>query len=474
MSGAATTRGNGPERARADAAQFARVFGREPDVTASAPGRVNLIGEHTDYSGGYVLPMAIPQRTTVTLAHRDDDVARIASESVDDAAPVSFRVGQETRRSAWIDYVQGTVFALRRAGYFVSGFDAFLQSDVPVGSGLSSSAALEVSLLRALAEAFRLSLDPVHIAVIGRAAENDFVGAPVGIMDQMASSLATETEALFLDTRTMHYETVALPDSVELVVIDSGVSHGHAGGEYATRKSECERAAKALGVPELRDVDDVAKTESLEDPLKRRARHVVTENERVLKTVQALRSGDVRAVGALLDASHASLRDDFEVTTPDVDRLVALAQGDAAILGARMTGGGFGGAIVALAERGRGAEAARRILRAYDAGGGAARADSPSELRSRQRSGDGTLVFVSASASSRAALASRSFETSPPCSKALGTTHPGKSANDSTCVATPPGSRWTSGPSDSTSSIAALVNVSVLQPMSVWARASTG
>jgi galactokinase len=357
----------GPRSAAAEA--FARVFRRAPSVVASAPGRVNLIGEHTDYSGGFVLPMAIPQRTTVALARRDDDLARVVSGNIGEGAKVTFRVGHEERRSTWIDYVQGTVFALRRAGYVISGFDAFLESEVPVGSGLSSSAALEVSLLRALADAFGLPLDPVRIAVLGRAAENDFVGAPVGIMDQMASSLATETEALFLDTRSMHYERVALPDAVDLVVIDSGVSHGHAGGEYATRKSECERAAAALGVRELRDVDDAARAAVLEPPLDRRARHVVTENARVLETVDALRRGDVHAVGRLLDASHASLRDDFEVTTPDVDRLVALAQRDEATFGARMTGGGFGGAIVALAARGRGREAAARILRAYDEGG---------------------------------------------------------------------------------------------------------
>ena len=346
---------------------FARAFGRPPGVVTDAPGRVNLIGEHTDYSGGYVLPVAIPQRTRVELARRDDDVARVVSASF--GAELAFRVGREAKQGSWIDYVQGTVVALRACGHAVTGFDARVASEVPVGSGLSSSAALEVSLLRALSGAFRLAIDPVTIAKIGQRAENDFVGAPVGIMDQMAASLATETTALFLDTRTLAHEMLPLPSDVELVVIDSGVAHDHAAGEYATRRAEVEHAAALLGVPELRDVGDPHDTARLPAPLDRRARHVVTENARVLAAARALRADDARALGALFAESHRSMRDDFEVTTPDVDRLVALAQHDADAVGARMTGGGFGGSIVALAHRGRGAVAARRIARAYDAGG---------------------------------------------------------------------------------------------------------
>ena len=347
---------------------FERAFGRAAETHADAPGRVNLIGEHTDYSGGFVMPMAIPQRTRVDLARRSDEVARIVSANVGGGI-ATFAIGGEARSGSWVDYVQGSVVALRRAGYPVSGFDAAIASDVPVGSGLSSSAALEVSLLRALRSAFALALDDVAIAQVARAAENDFVGAPVGIMDQMASSLADDHTALFLDTRTLHFERLPLPPTVELVVIDSGVTHDHVAGHYRTRRAECEKAAALLGVTELRDVSDLDAVARLPTPFDRRARHVVTENARVLAAARNMRDGDARALGALFDASHASLRDDFEVSVSDVDRLVAIAQRESDVFGARMTGGGFGGAIVALAERGRGRELARRIVAAYDEGG---------------------------------------------------------------------------------------------------------
>jgi galactokinase len=349
---------------------FRASFGRAPECEACAPGRVNLIGEHTDYSGGFVLPMAIPQTTCVVLAHSDHPIVRAVSDKIERAARVSsFELAHEERRGEWIDYVQGVVVALRARGHDIGGFDMAVASNVPVGSGLSSSAALEVALLRALREAFSLPIDDVDLAKIGRAAETDFVGAPIGIMDQMASSLADASNALFIDTRSLAHERVPLPHDVEVVVIDSGVAHDHATGDYRTRRAECERAAELLGVPMLRDVDDVARVAALPEPLARRARHVVTENKRVLDAVACMRAGDSAALGELLDASHASLRDDFEVSVPAVDRLVAIAGGDADILGARMTGGGFGGAIVALAKRGKGREAAARIVRAYDAGG---------------------------------------------------------------------------------------------------------
>ncbi|MDB4938254.1 MAG: galactokinase [Labilithrix sp.] len=344
---------------------FAEAFGRSPDVVAHAPGRVNLIGEHTDYSGGFVLPMAIPQRTTVSLAHRNDGRVRAMSMNVAQREPITFELGHERKQGSWIDYVQGTIVALRAAGHLTAGFDALIESAVPVGSGLSSSAALEVGLLRALRQAFVLDLADVALAKIGRAAETDFVGAPVGIMDQMASSLADAKNALFIDTRSLAYERVPLPTDVEIAVLDSGIAHDHAAGDYRTRRKECERAAELLGVRELRDVDDVGRTASLPAPLDRRARHVVTENARVLEAVLAMRENDPLRVGRLFDASHASLRDDFEVSVPGVDRLVALAQAHPDVLGARMTGGGFGGAIVALVRQGRAGEAAHDIARAY-------------------------------------------------------------------------------------------------------------
>jgi galactokinase len=229
---------------------------------------------------------------------------------------------------------------------------------------LSSSAALDVALLRALREAFALDLDDVELARVARAAETDFVGAPVGIMDPMASSLADERSALFLDTRSLVFERVPLPSSVAIAVIDSGVAHDHATGGYAQRRAECEEATRRLG-RSLRDVESVDELAGLPEPLLRRARHVVTENARVLAAVDALRAGDVERLGPLLDASHASLRDDFEVSVPDVDRLVDLARADPDVLGARMTGGGFGGAIVALARAGAAESAAARVAAAY-------------------------------------------------------------------------------------------------------------
>ncbi len=362
---------------------FLARFGVLPDSFASARGRVNLIGEHTDTSDGYVLPIAIARETRIELALRTDGVVRVASSAF--TGDETFELGREQKRGSWIDYVQGTVQALRNAAPSASasasashlaGFDALVTSDLPIGAGLASSAALEVALIRALCMALAIELDPVTIARMGRAAETDFLGIPSGIMDQMAATVGTTDAALFLDTRSLAFEHVALPASVELLVIDSGVSHQHAGGEYVTRREEVERAAYVLELKTLRDASDGDPRTTngaitlLAPPLDRRARHVVSENRRVLATVAALRAGDERALGTLFQASHASLRDDFEVSVPDVDRLVAIAEADPDVIAARMTGGGFGGAIVALARRGKAAEAGARIRASYASSGG--------------------------------------------------------------------------------------------------------
>jgi galactokinase len=357
---------------------FLARFGALPDTFASALGRVNLMGEHTDTSEGYVLPIAIPRQTRVELALRTDGVVRVASNAF--VGDESFELGREAKRGNWIDYVQGTVQALVRAVPAMvpalRGFDALVSSDLPLGAGLASSAALEVALIRALCAAVGVALDPVAMARIGRAAENDFVGMPSGIMDQMAATLATESAALFLDTRSLAYEHVALPAALELLVIDSGVTHAHAGGEYATRRDEVARAAYVLELTTLRDASDgdprttSAAIAMLSPPLDRRARHVVSENHRVLDTVVALRAADEDALARLFRASHDSLRDDFAVTVPEVDRLVAIAQADPGVIAARMTGGGFGGAIVALARRGEASAAGARICASYGASSG--------------------------------------------------------------------------------------------------------
>jgi galactokinase len=352
---------------------FTTLFGRPPAVTADAPGRVNLIGEHTDYNGGFVLPTAIPQRTRVELAPRDDELVRAASTAKGDDVH-TFTLGAERPGRGWLDYVQGVTGLLRAGGYPVRGFDARLDSAVPVGSGLSSSAALSVSLMRALRAAFALALDDVEIARLGQRSENEFVGAQVGIMDPMAASLADEGTALFLDACSLAFERVPLPKGAELVVLNSGVAHDHAAGDYNTRRAECERACALLGVKLLRDVTpaDLPRVAALPEPLRRRARHVVTENERVLRAVEAMRRGELDRLGELFYESHASMRDDYEVSVAEIDLIVELARAGGDVYGARLTGGGFGGSVVMLARAGRGRSAAERVARDYAARSGRA------------------------------------------------------------------------------------------------------
>jgi galactokinase len=352
---------------------FATLFGGPPAVAADAPGRVNLIGEHTDYNGGFVLPTAIPQHCRVELTPRPGRAVRVWS-SAGGPAPerLQYTLGEESPGRGWLDYVQGVTHVLRADGFALGGFDARIDSAVPLGSGLSSSAALSVSLMRALRSAFGLDLDDVRIARLGQRSENQFVGAMVGIMDPLAASLADEGTALFLDSRTLQFERVPLPAWAELVVIDSGVAHNHAAGDYNTRRAECERACALLGVGQLRDLgaDDLGRLDALPEPLRRRARHVVTENDRVRRAVAAMRAGDLPRLGELFHASHASMRDDYEVSVPEIDLLVDLARGEAEVYGARLTGGGFGGAVVLLARRGAGRGVAGRVAAEYAARSG--------------------------------------------------------------------------------------------------------
>jgi galactokinase len=326
---------------------FRELFGNDPEVTTEAPGRANLIGEHTDYSGGYVLPVTLPGRTRVELRRRTDDVARV--HSVQQGATASYRIRAEEPRKDWLDYVQGlTALARPRA---LGGFDARIDSDLPPGSGLASSAALEVAFLRALRQAFDWELDDVRLALLAQRAEVEFVGAPVGVMDPLASSLGSPETALFIDTQSLRTERVPLPAALGIAVVHSGISHDHARGEYRVRRQECEEATRTLGVSSLRalGVETLSRVEALPPPLDRRARHVLTENARVLDALEALRSGAVERLGAVLAASHRSLRDDYQVSVPDLDRLVALAAEAPGVFGARLTGGGFGGAIVVAA-----------------------------------------------------------------------------------------------------------------------------
>ena len=318
-------------------------------VSASAPGRVNLIGEHTDYNEGFVLPLATRERAFVRLEPRGDNLVRAASREL--GGPVEYRVGEEEPSGGWIDYVAAMTWALGLR----DGFNVAIESDVPPGAGLGSSAALEIALGRALRDAFGLLLGDEALVHVGRRAETGFVGAQTGPMDQLASAFGSTGAALLIDCRSL--DRRAIPFRAEVVVLDSGVRHANAASAYNERRAECEQAAKRLGVHALRDA---ASADGLPEPLARRARHVIEENARVLEAAAALERGDDARLGALLDASHASQRDLFEVSVPEVDDLVALAKREGA-LGARLTGGGFGGAVVALAPAGRGRALADRL-----------------------------------------------------------------------------------------------------------------
>lgn len=341
----------------------------ERTFAGDAPGRVNLIGEHTDYNGGFVLPTPIPQRTRVEVRPRPDREVRARTE-LEGGAEASYTLGRERRTGGWIDYVQAVTRVLGDVP--LGGFDLRIQSAVPPGAGLSSSAALLVALLRALREATRLDRSDLDLALLAWRAENEFVGARVGVMDPMACALAPAGTALWIDTRSLEHRPVPLPPALELAVIDSGVRHRHADGGYNTRRAECERAAALLGVPRLRDLEPegLARATALPSPLDRRVRHVLTEDARVREAVTALESGDLPGLGRLLYASHASLRDDFAVSVPAVDRLVEASREEADVHGARITGGGFGGAVVVAARMGRARAAAERIVARCQGGGG--------------------------------------------------------------------------------------------------------
>lgn len=360
---------------------LAQLTDAPPAGVWSAPGRVNLIGEHTDYNDGFVLPFAIDRRTFVAAALRSDGRIRVASTFAEkpveidlDALPGLFP--SEGVVPEWAAYPLGVAWALLRAAPDAQpiGVDLAIASDVPVGAGLSSSAAIEGATASALDELWSAGLERAALAVVGRTAENDAVGAPTGIMDQMAAMLGRADAALFLDCRTLEAQSIPLgfaDAGLAILVIDTRVSHAHSTGGYGERRASCERAASVLGVPALRDASlaDLEQAAGrLDDVSFRRARHVISENARVLDAVAALRSGDTVGLGALLGASHASLRDDFEVSIPELDTAVGAAMAGGAI-GARMTGGGFGGAAIALVPRDGASSIAEVVTDAFAARG---------------------------------------------------------------------------------------------------------
>jgi galactokinase len=325
---------------------------RRPEIVYGAPGRINLIGEHTDYNLGYALPIALPERTRVTFRPGDDEVLTVRSDREDG----DIRITLDTRPgdvAGWAAYVAGVVWALRTRGHRIAGGTMSIASDVEVGSGVASSAALECAVLGALVEATGVPIDRVERARIAQRAENEYVGAPTGMLDQLASLCGETRHAMLIDFTAMTVTPVAFdPDAagLALLLINSRAPHRHAGGEYASRRASCERAAAELGVSSLREVQDrgVDALARLSDPVDvRRARHILTENTRVLDTVAALRDSDFDKVGRLWTQSQASMRDDFEITTDHID-LIADTAVAAGALGARMTGGGFGGCVIAL------------------------------------------------------------------------------------------------------------------------------
>jgi galactokinase len=332
---------------------FAERFGREPEGIWGAPGRANLIGEHTDYNDGFVLPLAIDHRVTVAAARRAGDRLRLLSLEKGERELILSDIGPG-RVEGWAGYVAGAVWSLAREGVEVGGLDLALTSDVPVGSGLSSSAAVECATVLATRDLYGGPGDPGRLALIGQRAENEIVGVPSGVMDQMASMACLAGHVLLLDTRSLVAEQVPFDldaAGLTLLVIDTGVSHALADGAYAERRQACEEAARILELPALRDAteaDVAAAADLLGEVRHRRARHVVTENARVLEVVDRLRAGRLDAIGPLLTASHVSLRDDYEVSAPGLDTAVEAAL-RAGALGARMTGAGFGGCALALA-----------------------------------------------------------------------------------------------------------------------------
>ncbi len=351
---------------------FEERFGEAPAIVVRAPGRVNLIGEHTDYNDGFVMPLAIDRASWIALRPRPDrrvivhalDFGEQDAFDLDDLAP---------RRGSWSDYVRGVAWALLQHGYALAGWEGVLAGDVPIGAGLSSSAALELVVARAFAAVSGWPWDAAHMARVSQVAENQWVGMNCGIMDQMISAAGVADHALLIDCRTLETRPLPLPAGTAVVVLDTTTRRGLVDSAYNARRAQCEAAAAHLAAPALRDVtlDQLEAARGALDALTyRRARHVITENDRVLQACDAMAAGDAAALGRLLDASHASLRDDFEVSSHELNVIVEVAQAHRACLGARMTGAGFGGCAVALVAEGGLADFVVHAIAGYTAATG--------------------------------------------------------------------------------------------------------
>ena len=333
-------------------ASFAARFGHAPDLVVRAPGRVNLIGEHTDYNDGFVLPCAIGPATMVAVSKRHDNNVEVVAADFGDARD-QFNLELPLERNIeqpWADYVRGMIFALQNEGCALSGAQIAIAGNLPKRAGLSSSASLAVAVGKAMLALADIDIDNTRLAQIAQRAEGDFVGTKCGIMDQLISAQGKAGHALLIDCRSLGLTDVPVPDDVAIMIVHSGVTRGLVDGHYNARRRQCEVAARAMGVPALRDADlDMLAAASLDAVTKMRARHVITENQRTLDAADALAKSDLAALGMLMAQSHTSMRDDFEITVPPVDALVAMLQKAIGTQGgARMTGGGFGGACVAV------------------------------------------------------------------------------------------------------------------------------
>ena len=359
------------ERVRAE---FVRRFGGEPRWIARAPGRVNLIGDHTDYNDGFVLPMAIDRAVWIALRPSADGQVRVYSLDFGEEArfdPETLpAAGDGSVTDGWAEYVRGVAWSLADAGLEVQGWEGVAAGDVPLGAGLSSSAALELAVARAFASIGALEWEPSKMALIAQRAENAWVGVNCGIMDQLISAAGAEDHALLIDCRSLKTRAVPIPPGVAVVVLDTTTRRGLVTSAYNERRAQCESAARFFGVPALRDVSAAvfaAREQELDETTRRRARHVITENARTLEAADALARGDVASVGALMNASHESLRSDFSVSRPELDAMVELAREERGCFGARMTGAGFGGCAVALVTRDAASAFSAAVSRRYEA-----------------------------------------------------------------------------------------------------------
>ncbi|MBZ0278702.1 MAG: galactokinase [Anaerolineae bacterium] len=329
---------------------FQERFGEQPALVVRAPGRVNLIGEHTDYNDGFVLPMAIDRAVWIALRPRSDQAVRI--HSLDFDRPAEFSLDTMTHAaSGWAEYVKGTAWALIQNGYALKGWEGVAAGDVPIGAGLSSSAALELAAARAFAAVSSLAWDAAHMARLSQQAENEWVGVKCGIMDQMISAAGQSDHALLIDCRSLETQVVPLPPDTVIVTLDTATRRGLVDSAYNERRQQCEAAARFFGVAALRDAtveQFEASANQLDDLARRRARHVISENQRTLQAAAAMRRGDAVELGRLMDASHVSLRDDFEVSSPALNSIGDCARRQTDCYGARMTGAGFGGCAIAL------------------------------------------------------------------------------------------------------------------------------